>query len=361
MEGEKSPTSETHKLKIRQRAKSKRNVMKGPDDDVNPSQSKQAQREFLKLLEHLPNDLERAVAFMGVASIDARIHLNTVMKKAPTEQFRLRVLDFLDKLDVPTCEVLLKVLNPLSSDLMVDLFNLQFEIDWDRFKMTLNLPQETLTKFVTIMFDMSPQDRESVVKTSFECNMTMEMFLDLLITTADEPKCPICTARRKITKEVGRIHNLIDNGAAKKFRRPTSIHENELLEKRDFTVNPTTDFFSVAFDEEAEKTTIFFSDATGQAIASNKHVVDTKLICYECKKEVYTFALRAGNDLEMWHALWQNRLDLLEQARKLDVEKSTWWVQEKRNMEFVETVKAIIAAKKNTKHRKRGENAWAQP
>ena len=119
--------------------------------------------------------------------------------------------------------------------------------------------------------------------------------------------------------------------------------------------------FSVAFDEEAEKTTIFFSDATGQAIASNKHVVDTKLICYECKKEVYTFALRAGNDLEMWHALWQNRLDLLEQARKLDVEKSTWWVQEKRNMEFVETVKAIIAAKKNTKHRKRGENAWAQP
>ena len=343
-------------MKIRRRAKSKRTVVKGPDDGPDPAQSKQAQREFLKLLEHLPNDLERAVAFMGVASIDARIHLNTVMKKAPREEFRLRVLDFLDKVDVPTCEVLLKVLNPLSSDLMVDLFNLQFEIDWDRYKMTLNLPQETLTKFVSIMFDMSQQDREGVIKTSFECNMTMEMFLDLLITTADEPKCPICTARRKITKEVGRVNNLVDSDAAKKFKRPTSIHENELLEKRDFTVNPTTDFYSISFDEKAETTTIFFSDATGQAIASKEHIVDTKLICNECKKEVYTFALRAGNDLEMWHALWQSRLDLLEQARKLDVEKSTWWVQEKRNMEFVETVKAIVNAKKNTKHRKRGEN-----
>jgi len=353
MDPQGTPTSEDHKLKIRKRAKTKRKILNKSDGGQESIQSKQAQREFLKLLEHLPNDLERAVAFMGVASIDARIHLNTVMKKAPTEEFRLRILDFLDKLDVAICENLLRVLNPLSGELMVDLFNLQFEIDWDRYMMTLALAQETLTKFITIMFDMSAEDRERVIKTSFECNMTMEMFLGLLITTADEPKCPICTARRKIGKEVVRINNLIDPKAAAKFSRPTSIYENELVEKRDFILNPTTDFYSISFDEEAKKTTIFFSDASGQAIASKEHVVDTKIICNSCKEEVYTFALRAGNDLEMWHALWQSRLDLLEQARKLDVEKSRWWVEEKRNMEFVETVKAIIRAKKNTKQRKR--------
>ena len=52
---------------------------------------------------------------------------------------------------------------------------------------------------------------------SFECNMSMEMLLNLLMTTSDEPKCPICTARRKIKKEVLRINNLVDKDAAKKF------------------------------------------------------------------------------------------------------------------------------------------------
>lgn len=184
--------------------------------------------------------------------------------------------------------------------------------------------------------------------------MSMEMFLDLLITTADEPKCPICTARRKIKKEISRINNNIDDESAAKFQRPLSIYENELLDKRDFAVNPMSDFYSLSFDEGAQKTVIFFSDASGQAIASKKHVVDTKLVCDKCKREVYEFALRAGNDLEMWHALWQKRLDLHEEARKLDIEKSKWWVQEKRDTEFVETVKAIITAKKNTKQRKRG-------
>ena len=167
MDPQGTPTSEDHKLKIRKRAKTKRKILNKSDGGQESIQSKQAQREFLKLLEHLPNDLERAVAFMGVASIDARIHLNTVMKKAPTEEFRLRILDFLDKLDVAICENLLRVLNPLSGELMVDLFNLQFEIDWDRYMMTLALAQETLTKFITIMFDMSAEDRERVIKTSF--------------------------------------------------------------------------------------------------------------------------------------------------------------------------------------------------
>lgn len=47
--------------------------------------------------------------------------------------------------------------------------------------------------------------------------MSMEMLLNLLMTTSDEPKCPICTARRKIKKEVLRINNLVDKDAAKKF------------------------------------------------------------------------------------------------------------------------------------------------
>ena len=81
--------------------------------------------------------------------------------------------------------------------------------------------------------------------------------------------------------------------------------------------------------------------------------MDTKLLCGSCKKEVYEFALRVGNDLEIWHAIWQERLELHEKARKLDVAKSSWWIQEKRDMEFVETVRAVIQANKNRKKRKR--------
>ena len=71
------------------------------------------------------------------------------------------------------------------------------------------------------------------------------------------------------------------------------------------------------------------------------------------------FALRVGNDLEMWHALWQERLDLHVQARKLNVAKSSWWIQEKRDMEFVETVRAVIQANKNRKKRKRDAKKMA--
>jgi hypothetical protein len=68
---------------------------------------------------------------------------------------------------------------------------------------------------------------------------------------------------------------------------------------------------------------------------------------------VYEFALRTGNDQELWHTLWQERLDLHVAQRKLDVDKSLWWMKEKRDIEYVETVHAIIKANKNTKKRKR--------
>ena len=96
-----------------------------------------------------------------------------------------------------------------------------------------------------------------------------------------------------------------------------SIFENELYEKRDFAVNPTTDFYSVKIDTVSKNTVVQFSDASGQAIASHEHTIDTKLLCHECKKEVYEFALRVGNDLELWHAVWQDRLDLHKEARKV--------------------------------------------
>jgi len=331
----------SHKLKIRRRARSKR----------EKKTNKKADREFLELLEGVEH--ERAVAFMGVASVDARIHMNTVMKRS-TPALRSDILQFLDKLDVPLCEKLLRVMAPLNDTLAAQLFCLQWDLDWDRYLLALDMEQEVMTKFLEVIFDYSPEDRKKVIDKSFECNMSMEMLLNLLMTTSDEPKCPICTARRKIKKEVLRINNLVDKDAAKKFNgRERSIFENELYEKRDFAVNPTTDFYSVKIDAVSKNTVVQFSDASGQAIASHEHTIDTKLLCHECKKEVYEFALRVGNDLELWHAVWQDRLDLHEQARKLDVAKSFWWVQEKRDMEFVETVRVVIQANKNAKKRKR--------
>ena len=92
-----------HKLKIRRRAKSKRESKSSGD---GRGKAKKADREFLQLLEG--QEHEKAVAFMGVASVDARIHMNTVMKRS-TKELRSEILQFLDKLDVPLCERLLKV------------------------------------------------------------------------------------------------------------------------------------------------------------------------------------------------------------------------------------------------------------
>ena len=258
----------------------------------------------------------RAVAFMGVASVDARIHMNTVMKRS-TPALRSDILQFLDKvrgvserraggssqaqaqaqahmhthsycsnalqLDVPLCEKLLRVMAPLNDTLAAQLFCLQWDLDWDRYLLALDMEQEVMTKFLEVRWMRSyvysqlsfiipcgsnsstraghirlqPGGQEEshrqevrfeeerndglgmrhqflyqlginttqhstqpipiLTRHSFECNMSMEMLLNLLMTTSDEPKCPICTARRKIKKEVLRINNLVDKDAAKKF------------------------------------------------------------------------------------------------------------------------------------------------
>ena len=106
---------------------------------------------------------------------------------------------------------------PLSTQLAAQLFCMQWEIDWDRFLLTLDMEQETLTKFLNVIYDYSAADRKNVLDKSFECNMSMEMLLDLLTTTSDEPKCPLCEARRKIKKEVLRTNNLYDAEAADRF------------------------------------------------------------------------------------------------------------------------------------------------
>ena len=112
--------------------------------------------------------------------------------------------------------------------------------------------------------------------------------MDLLTTTSDEPKCPLCEARRRIRKEVLRTNNLYDTEATEKFKgREKSIFENELYEKRDFSIDPKSDFFSIRIDPVSKATIVKFSDASGQGIASKEHAIDTKLLCISCKKEVY--------------------------------------------------------------------------
>ena len=145
-----------HKLKIRRRARTKREG-KGGD---GRAKAKKADREFLLLLEG--EEHEQAVAFMGVASVDARIHMNTVMKRS-TKELRTEILQFLDRLEVPLCQKLLKVMAPLSMQLSAQLFCLQWEIDWDRFLLTLDMEQETLTKFLSVINDYSAGDRKNVL------------------------------------------------------------------------------------------------------------------------------------------------------------------------------------------------------
>ena len=70
---------------------------------------------------------------------------------------------------------------------------------------------------------------------------------------------------------------------------------------------------------------------------------------------MYEYALRAGNDQEIWHTLWQDRLEKHEEARDKDRLKSKWWGNEIREIEYKETVRAITRANKNTKKRKREE------
>ena len=151
---------EEHKLQIRRPSRTLRGASFTSEGEVKPN--KKADREFLSLLSK-SDHVERAVAFMGVASVETRIYLNTVMKKASPD-LQARILDFLDKIDVPTCELLLKTMNPLSSDLMAKLFDLQFVIDWDRFLKTLKLSQETTSKFLEIIYDMSPEDRYVIAR-----------------------------------------------------------------------------------------------------------------------------------------------------------------------------------------------------
>jgi hypothetical protein len=102
-----------------------------------------------------------------------------------------------------------------------------------------------------VIYDMSKEDRALVFKTSFECNMDFDMFLNLLTTQSDTPKCPICTTRRKIKKEISRINGLVDAAAAAKFDRPTSIYDDELVEKRDWATRVLSDFYS--FDMDTSK------------------------------------------------------------------------------------------------------------
>ena len=47
-----------------------------------------------------------------------------------------------------------------------------------------------------------------------------------------------------------------------------SIFENELYEKRDFSVDPKSDFFSVRIDPISKDTVVEFSDASGQGIGT---------------------------------------------------------------------------------------------
>ncbi len=338
-------TPPKHKLTIRRRQKTSAT----PNGTPAPK-PKRTDREFLSLLSG--SEYESAVAFMGVASVDARIHLNTVMKRA-TPALRSKVLEFLEVVDVSICERIITNLSGLGAERAANLFCLQFELDWDRYLKVQELPQEVRVQFLDLVYDMSPADRKNVFDKSYECNMTLEMFLHLLRTQKQEDKCPICTARRRIAKEVNRINNYHDKTAEEKYKRPTSVYDNDLLEKRDWSTDPVSDFYSFDVDKETGIAHVMFSDAGGQAIASKKHIVDTKIICMSCKRDVYQFALRVGNNMEMWHTLWQDRLELHGQARALDVRKSEWWVQEQRDIEFVDTVKAIVQANKNTRKRKR--------
>lgn len=66
-------------------------------------------------------------------------------------------------------------MSPLTPLLSAQLFSLQFELDWDRYLLALEMEQEVMTKFLEVIFDYSIEDRRRVMEKSFECNMSMEM------------------------------------------------------------------------------------------------------------------------------------------------------------------------------------------
>ena len=335
-------------LKIRRRPSSNQLTSNPNRPD---SRQKQEARKFLEALS--PSDYERAVAFMGATNPTTRIHLNTTMRKLNPD-LQSKLLDFLDLVEIETCELLLSTLHPFSPEDCGNLFVLQYHIDFDRYLTILKLSQENLNQFLSIMNDMDAADMRQVFKVSLECGMSVELLLELMITQREEDSCPMCKARRRIKKEFLRIHDFYSKNGPK-YNREKSIYEYELFEKRDFALDPLSDFFSISVNPLTDKPEISLSDAAGRAIATKQHKIDTKLICDDCKREVYEYALRAGNDAEIWHTLWQDRLDMHEQARDKNVMKSKWWGNEIREIEYKDTVRAITKANKNTKRRKREE------
>ena len=125
---------------------------------------------------------------------------------------------------------------------------------------------------------MDLPDMKGVFKASLECGMSIELLLELMITQREEDSCPMCKARRKIKKEFLRIHDLYDKQGGK-YNRDKSVYEYELFEKRDFALDPLSDFFSLTVNEVTKKPEINLSDAAGRAISSKRHKIDTKLIC----------------------------------------------------------------------------------
>ena len=174
-------------------------------------------QEFLTLL--TPDDYSRAVAFLGVTTTTSvRVYLNTLMKRF-SPALRSAFLDFCTVLDVPTVEKVVNRCAKLEEVMAERLFRMQWEVSWPRFLEILEAPPSDLVAFLSMLGGMDPADSASVLKTSGESGMTFGMLVDLLTSQATAPKCPVCDARRRIEKEVGRINGLVDEEAAAKFDR----------------------------------------------------------------------------------------------------------------------------------------------